>query len=168
MVSLFAPPVRRSLLCAVRLFQLLALNLNLVSGRTQLNETDQNQFLINPKWFCDSTVARAKTAVPAWENVFLFRPCVVLLFLVRCVGDFWTLMKRFFAPKLGEKYRTNFIGSVHLLSLVTKVRTYQPIRLTRAVLPDQCSEMQWTQRMSLMRLQGNIVDTPRCLGSMLV
>ena len=34
-----------------------------------------------------------------------------------------------------------FIGSIHLLSFVTKVRTYQPIRLTRAVLPDQCSEM---------------------------
>ena len=28
--------------------------------------------------------------------------------------------------------------------------------------------MQWTQRMSLMRIQGNIVNTPRYLGSMLV
>ena len=37
-----AHPFRRSLLCDVRLFQLLALNLNLVSGRTQMNETDQN------------------------------------------------------------------------------------------------------------------------------
>ena len=48
-----------------------------MSGRTQLNETDQNQFLSNPKWFCDSTVARAKTAMPAWENVFAFG-CVAL------------------------------------------------------------------------------------------
>ena len=57
-------------------------------------------------------------------------------------------LKGFFAPKLGEKYRTNFFGSVHLLSIVTKVRTYQPIRLTRAILPNQCSEMQWTRNMA--------------------
>ena len=102
MVWLFALPVRRSLLCAVRLFQLLALNLNLMSGRTQLNETDQNQFLSNPKWFCDSTVARAKTAVPAWENDFVFG-CVAL-FCCSCfevLGTSEPPNQIGFAPKLG-------------------------------------------------------------------
>ena len=66
----------KTFLCAIRLFQLLVLNLYLVSGRIQLNETDQNQLLRSPKWFCDSTVARAKTEVPAWESIFAFGPVV--------------------------------------------------------------------------------------------
>ena len=41
-VWLVAHPFRQSLLCDVRLFQLRALNLNFVSGRIQMNETDQN------------------------------------------------------------------------------------------------------------------------------
>ena len=48
----------------------------------------------------------------------------------------------------------------------TRVRTYPLQQWTRAVLPNYCDEMQWTQRMSFMRIQGDIVNTPRYLGSM--
>ena len=105
----------------------------------------------------------AKLCTCALLGVF---PWLPVLFWLVCVVPVWNsnldwsnLKSALLQSWVGNRI-TKFIGSTAVF--LTMVRTYQPIRLTRAVLPDQCSRMQWTQRMSLMRIRRNI------LGSMLV